>query len=150
MANQTLVKTLRFGDLQVPEEERIRLLRPLAGFPDTHHLVKLLIPGQAPFCWLQSLEQAPVAFAAVPVDQIVEGYSLKLPPWDKGLWARGGAPEILALLSFQGEATANLAAPLLFDAKRGVALQVLNQGGFSLRQPLFTQAPAAVAAAGAA
>lgn len=145
-----MIQTLRFGELEVPDGERIRLLRPLAGFPDTHTLVKIHLPGQEPFCWLQSLEQPPVAFAAVPAGLVDGDYKLKLPPWDKGLWARAAAPEILALVSFHAEATVNLAAPLLLDPKRGVALQVLNQGGQNLRHPLFSQAPTAMAAAGAA
>jgi flagellar assembly factor FliW len=137
-----VVKTLRFGDVEVPSAERITLLRALAGFPDTKTLVMLTLADQAPFHWLQSVEQPPVAFAVLPVELVRPGYTLKLPPWDRGLWDRQSSPEILALISFQRDATMNLAAPLLLDPRHRVALQVMNQAGYGLKEPLFGEAAA--------
>lgn len=142
MPTLQMLNSTRFGTLEVPEEERMRLLRPMPGFPDTHGLVKVILPAQAPFIWLQSLEQPPVAFMALPVELLRADYALKLPPWDRGLWSRAASPEVLALVSFQEEATVNLAAPVLLDSKRRVALQVLNQGPYGLKERLVPQASA--------
>lgn len=136
MQTLPLIRGTRFGDMEIPESGRYRLLRPLAGFPATRHLVKVSLPKQAPFVWLQSVEEAAVAFAAVPVTHFWPEYALEPAPWDKELWGSADA-EVLVLMSFQGAATANLAAPVMVDPSRRLALQTLNQsGGWGMTQSL--------------
>jgi flagellar assembly factor FliW len=141
---QTLqsVASTRFGALDAPPAARYRLLRPLAGFPATGTLIRVALAHQAPFVWLQSAEEPAVAFAAAPADLLREGYRVELPPWDHGLWSAARGSETLVLLSFKGAPSANLAAPVLLDPSRRVALQVLNPaGGWGVSEPLERPRP---------
>jgi len=134
------VRTQRFGDLQVSEEDRLRLLRPLAGFPETRHLLRLVLERQEPFVWLQSAEEPSVAFACAPCSWVRPGFVLEWPVWDRELWGEGSATEVLALVSFQKGPAANLAAPLVLEHGNRRALQVLNQAhGFGFAEPLLLQ-----------
>jgi flagellar assembly factor FliW len=137
MQTLSVLKTTRFGDLAAPEAERFRLLRPLAGFPDTHFLVKVALPRQTPFVWLQSVEEGAVAFATAPAAWLRPDYRVVLAVWDQELWGTATEAEVVALLSFQNGATANLAAPILLDPARRTALQILNQpGAWGTAEPL--------------
>lgn len=131
------LRTSRFGDIDPAPVDRFRLLRPLAGFEKTHSLAIVRVPSQAPFVWLQSLEEPSLAFAALEPRRAVQGYGVRLAPWDHVLFGAPGRALCLALACFQPKPTLNLAAPLLLDPKRGVALQVLNAAGpYALDEPL--------------
>ena len=137
MPTLPLVRSTRFGDIEAAEKDRFRLLRPLAGFPSTRFLVKVSLPRQRPFFWLQSLEEDAVAFAVAPADLLRPGYGVALEPWDREVWGAADTAEVLALLSFRGGPTANLAAPVILDPQRRVALQIVNQSGvWGLNEPL--------------
>ena len=124
-----LISTQRFGDLEPRADNTFKLMRPMAGFPNTKALVLVERPGQFPFFWLQSLEEPGVAFACAPMVAMRADYDLQLASWDSAQWGPLQPQQVVGVLSFQPEASINLAAPVLLDRAKGLALQVLNSKG---------------------
>lgn len=137
------VMTRDFGLIQVGEEEFLTFVEPIYGFEKLKTFVLLQHRSLGPdFAWLQSTESAEVCFIMVRTALIQKEYHLDLPDelvarlLQKGMedlepWCLVVIPE-----SFQ-KATANLKSPILIDRHSRLALQVVLEGDYPLRQPLI-------------
>jgi flagellar assembly factor FliW len=125
----------------------LRLTEPLPGFPDHRDYVLLqAVPaadGQGLVFWLQSVDPSGPRFLAVPAAAYFPDYAPVLPRAvriELDL-ADEAEPEVYCIVSIpEGDvarATANLRAPLVVDAARGLARQVvLPDGEHPIRRPL--------------
>ena len=57
-----LVRSLRFGEMEIPEDKIITMERPILGFESLQRFCLIEMDEARPFLWLHSLEDPAVAF----------------------------------------------------------------------------------------
>lgn len=125
------VMTTRFGEIEVEPEQVIHMVSPVLGFPESRRFVlRQHGPGSA-FVWLQSLDNADLAFVVVHAGTVDAAYDPPLTESDRqelGL-ADGQPPEFLLILTLSRakalKITANLLGPVALHAEKRLAKQVL-------------------------
>ena len=125
------VKTTRFGEIEVKQEDLIELPSGLIGFPELKRYVLLDHDKDSPFKWLQSLDDGAIAFVLVnPLlfkpDYTVEVTEAEVTDLDLKNEDDAVISVIITIPSNPQNMTANLKAPLVFNLKnrRGKQLVV--------------------------
>ena len=70
------IQTIRFGEVEVAESDIITMDDGLLGFPTLHGYALISDPEQAPFIWLQSIEEPELAFVVVDPYIFFPGYQI--------------------------------------------------------------------------
>jgi len=60
-----LIATQRFGNIQIPEDKIITMIRPILGFESLREFCLIESEEMAPFMWLQSTQEPTIAFIMV-------------------------------------------------------------------------------------
>ncbi len=126
-----LIKTTRFGELEVEAENIIRMLGGVLGFPD--HSDYILVPHKpdSPFLWYQSVDNPALAFVVVNPFIFKPEYDVPINP---ALMESLGAEkaeelEILAIVTIPRnrpqDMTANLLGPIVINPVRKLARQII-------------------------
>lgn len=133
----------RFGSFEVPDESVIRFPSGLLGFPEQQRYVILEHDTEAPFKWLQSVEEPTLAFVILDPTTFYSGYHIDVPA-DALAEIRGEAGEDIALVVIltipsddPGRITANLRGPLVISHKARLGKQVVLPDDFPTRHPVF-------------
>jgi flagellar assembly factor FliW len=129
-------ETVRFGSLEVPDDERLEFNRGLLGFEKLRRFVHLEVEAEYPFGWLQSLEDPAIAFVVANPAVFFPDYKIEVDPRELGD-VRPGANERLLVLgictipeTFR-DVTMNLQGPLVInEATRKGKQLVLNHSGY--------------------
>ena len=122
-------------------ERVVTIGQAIPGFPELSELAIMPIDGYGMFVWLTSPETFDVAFLAVNPFPFFPEYDVELSDVDEALLAaeRGDDLIVYCLVTVDrasGQATANLLAPVVVNASRARALQVILEGEHPLRAPL--------------
>lgn len=126
------VSTTRFGELNVEKEDILTFTEGILGF---EHLKKFFIvdPGDnSLILWLQSVDDAPVAFPIIEPKIFRPDYSVKLSPLEMaglGLENLNDA-KIYSILTIPKDITlmsANIKAPLVINNRNKTARQIVLQ-----------------------
>lgn len=139
------IKTSRFGEISIGEEELLQFPEGILGFPDERFFV--LIEGGSdgnPFKWLQSSVTPGLAFLVIDPCNLTGDYLIALDA-DTARIIEVGSVEACAALVIvkvpQGEPmgmTANLKAPLLINPDLRVGRQIIMASqSFSLEEPVL-------------
>ena len=121
-------ETLHFGPVECPAAETIRIPGGIAPFVTAQLFVLLSDGDEAPFAWLQSLDDPKLAFVVVPLQPLFP---------DCAAAVLGRSPVgtsdhivlgIVVVNSDPSLATVNLLAPLLVDFATMQARQVVLDG----------------------
>jgi flagellar assembly factor FliW len=131
------IATVRFGALDVPENEQVEFSRGLLGFENLKRFVHLEINDEFPFGWLQSLEDPQIAFVVANPALFFPQYRVDVDPRELG----DVLPEpnekllvlgICTLPQTLKEVTMNLQGPLVINlsSRKGKQL-VLNHSGYA-------------------
>lgn len=125
------VITSRFGEIEVSQEKIITMTSPILGFPKSKRFVLRPHREDSPFMWLQSLDEPKLAF-------VVTQPALVNPQYQPGLGSHvreelgldgDDQPDLLVILAFSGEkheeVTVNLLGPIVINAKKRLAKQVI-------------------------
>jgi flagellar assembly factor FliW len=134
--------TLRFGTIDVPDHERIEFRRGLLGFERLKTFVHLELPDEAPFGWLQSLEDPQVAFVVVNPAVFFPAYRIEVDPRELGEVRPGPNDRLLVLgictIPEQfSDISVNLLGPLVINTATGRGKQiVLNRSAYTTQQRL--------------
>jgi flagellar assembly factor FliW len=141
-----LVKTKRFGTLEVREDQVITFPEGLPGFPGRHRFILLDIQQGSPLKFLQSVDDPDLAFLVAEPLTFFPDYRVLVQPEDLAPIALD-APEqgmVVAIVSVPEdfrEATVNLRAPVVINPERSLARQViLEREDYGIRTPLFSTA----------
>ncbi|MDR0548362.1 MAG: flagellar assembly protein FliW [Deltaproteobacteria bacterium] len=137
------IATDRFGDMEFSEESILRVLGGIIGFPELLDYVLIQRPNDAPFYWLQSINDP--AMALVLLDPLVfkPDYRPILPA---GLVAELKAhPDGISLFAIvtipkgrPQDMTANLLGPLAICPQSHLARQlVLDERIYAHRHPIL-------------
>lgn len=140
----TRVVTSRFGELEIIEDKVITMTTPFLGFPNERLFALLPHGPDSAFWWLQSMENPNLAFVVIQPAMINPLYQPVIPA---SALQELKAPtrqevELLLILTIpqgQPEAmTANLLGPVVLNASRKLAKQVLlDPAQYSPCWPVF-------------
>lgn len=138
------MKTVEIAEqerLQVKQENVIQMPLGLLGFEHIKKYVLLANPEEAPFMWLQMLDNANQGFVVVPPSSVLPNYAPDISSQDVEFLGIRAATEALVLNIVTvrgGEATVNLKGPIVVNRNTLVAKQCIpvNVTNFSLLQPL--------------
>lgn len=140
-----IVKTGRFGQLTVGDDERIRLPQGVLGFPEYTQYC-LVDPGDDTLIlWLQSLENPDVAFPVLEPKIFKPDYSARLSASELRELKLENVNQsaVFSILTIPEDATqmtANLKAPLVINLKEQVAKQVvLQENEYSIKHLMFKE-----------
>ncbi len=139
------VNTLRFGEIEVPEERVIFMPHGLIGFPNLRRFFIIGEEGQL-IKWFQSIEDPNIALPIVNPFELFPKFSVDISDSDlEDIDLKDPRDAILFLVMVipKGNprgATVNLKAPIVVNIKNRRAKQViaLNED-YPIRYPLFPQ-----------
>ncbi len=127
------VKTTRFGEVEVGEEDIYRFPEGILGFERLKEYAVLRLAGEEPLLWLQSREDAGVAFIICDPVLFMPKYRVEVPKEELGAieLENVGEGKVFVILTMSAEAsltTANLQGPLVFNTRKGLGKQVVLTG----------------------
>ena len=139
----TQCRSSRFGTLEINDDSVLTFPSGLLGFPESRRYVILDHDTEAPFKWLQSLDEPALAFVISDPDLLLADYHIQVP--DDALAEVQGNEEsdlatavILTIPSEDpGRMTANLRGPLLMNQRTKLCKQLVLSDEFPTRHPLF-------------
>lgn len=140
MSNLTKIQTTRFGELEVKSESIVSIIGGIVGFPAEAQYV--LLEYNPPFSWLQSTENAGLAFVVVNAAEFGEAYQVPLPLGDHDMdLQEQDDVAILNLVTVRDDptlTTVNLKAPVIVNLRTMKGKQViLDDERYPVRLPLW-------------
>jgi flagellar assembly factor FliW len=140
-----IVKTGRFGQLTVGDDEVIRIPQGVLGFPEMTKYC-LVDPGdETLILWLQSIENPDVAFPVLEPKIFKTDYTARLSAAELRELKlenvnQSAVFSILTLPEDVMQMSANLKAPLVINLKEHVAKQVvLQENEYSIKHLMFKE-----------
>lgn len=142
------IHSTRFGELNLADEQLLRFPQGLPGFPQEDRFALLPQGEESPFFFLQSAQDADLAFLLVDPFAFFRDYQFNLDDSLVQELSVSAAQPPLALCIVTVPAgrlqdmTANLGAPLVINQQARLGRQVvLTDSAHSLRQRLYINAP---------
>ena len=136
----------RFGTFEIADDSILTFPSGLLGFPEQHRYVILDHDTEAPFKWLQSLEEPTLAFVILDPDLFLANYWVEISR-EVLVEVQGAETEdlttavILTIPSDDpGRITANLRGPLVINPRTRLGKQLVLSDEFPTRHPLFPSA----------
>lgn len=140
------IPTIRFGTIDIQEEQVIYITSGLIGFPNHKRYIFLEHKKGSPFVWFQSVEDEALAFVLIDPLLFKPDYEVQVNPEDRkalGLSDSCDGLQTLVIVNITTgepkEITANLLGPLIINIKKKLAKQIiLYQYPYSTRTPIPT------------
>lgn len=144
------MSTLELTELEpvaVERENMIHLPAGLLGFETVKRYVLLTNPEEAPFSWLQAIDDSTLSFLVLPPFDVVPDYQPELSDDDViylGLKSSFDALMYNIVTLRNGTATINLKGPIVINryTLRGKQVVLQNAAKYSVRHPLPLDAEA--------
>ncbi len=140
-----IVKTGRFGSIEVGDSEIIKVPLGILGFPESKKFC-LVDPGDDTLIlWLQSLENPDIALPVLEPKIFKPDYAVRLSAAELRELEleninQSAVFSILTIGAEITEMTGNLRAPLVINLKKQIGRQVvLQENEYSLRHPMFKE-----------
>ena len=126
------IKTLRFGELEIAEQNIFFMPEGLVGLDHARRFCVLEEAPGSPIKWLQVIDEPALAFVAINPYDFYPDYEFEVCGKDAELVGLDGSEEaaVLVLLTIGSEGrevTANLVAPVVVGMKARMAKQVILQ-----------------------
>lgn len=145
-------RSTRFGTCDVPNESVLTFPNGILGFPDCRRYVILDHDTDAPFKWLQSLDEPGLAFVILDPAYFHPEYDVQAPT--EALAEVQGRDDdeliVSVLLTIPSDdptgITANLRGPLLMNPRTKLCKQLILSDSYPTRFPLFANTPPASSA----
>lgn len=135
--------SVRFGTFDVADRSILRFQAGILGFPESQRYVVLDHDTEAPFKWLQSLDEPGLAFVILDPAIFSADYHVSVPA-DILTEMNNGKEEDLALAVIltipsddPAQITANLRGPLVMSHKTRLGTQLVLSEEYPTRYPLF-------------
>ena len=140
-----IIENTRFGTIEIEDDKVIRIVRSMPGFPGRECFVILDRKESHPFLWLQCIDDPQLSFVILNPYLLIPDYSFDLKSaFVEVSWEEDNEENLSVFVIINAssgvpsEMTANLMAPLLINAKRFEAVQIILQdGSYSHRHLLF-------------
>lgn len=140
-----IIKTGRFGQLSVGDDEMIQIPNGIMGFPEFTKYC-LVDPGDGTLIlWLQSLENPEIVFPILEPRIFKSDYTVRLSGTElRELKLQNvNQSAVFAILTIPEDVTqmtANLKAPLVINLQEQIARQViLQENEYSIKQLMFKE-----------
>ncbi|RCS47728.1 hypothetical protein DTL42_14525 [Bremerella cremea] len=135
-------QTTRFGKLSIRQDETIVFPQGLIGFE--HHTKWAILADESndSVGWLQSMDQADLAFAVVSPRRYVPGYKVRISPEQATSLKLDAGMETFVLVIVSREnslISVNLRAPLLVNLSLQLGRQVITTDEQPLRHVIATE-----------
>ena len=136
--------TTRFGPVEFKDEALLTFPAGIIGFPGSTRYVLLDHERDAPFKWLQSLDESDLAFVIVDPMLFKPDYRAEVAHEDIPELAVQDESDLdmFVLLTIPpadpGGVTANLRGPILVNHRTRLATQVILEDDLPIRYPLFS------------
>lgn len=148
------IDNTRFGTIEIDDAQVISFVKPIKPFEESSRYVLIPAGTVSAWPWLQSMDEAHVAFPVVAPSAFFENYELEISDADADKLRVANDSELLVLSIVSvrpgGEATANLQAPVVINIEERRALQAGNNLPAPVRAPLTAPTAEKLQAAGAA
>lgn len=138
-----LIETERFGTFELKDKKTLSFPGGIPGFEELRSFILLETEETKPLLWLQSIENKHIALPVVIPFEIIGDYYVDVREnelSDLNL----DAPDDLLILCVVvipedvKKMTANLASPIVINAKRGVGKQlIIDAATLPLRYPIY-------------
>jgi len=125
-----IVKSLKLGQVEVPDDKIITLERPILGFENLNQFCLMEIEELVPFLLLQSTEEPAVAFLVVNPRVFFPDYRININPKEIAELnvARVESVETYVVVTLNRkpeEITVNLQGPILINTENNLAKQLI-------------------------
>lgn len=125
-----IIDSVRFGQLEIPDDKVITMQRPILGFENLVRFCLIQREEMAPFHWLQSTEDPEVAFIVLNPAVFYEDYRIEVNPKEIAELeiADLKSVETYAVVTVPEDATkmsVNLQGPILINTENGFAKQLV-------------------------
>jgi flagellar assembly factor FliW len=140
-----IVKTGRFGQLTVSDEEIIEIPGGVLGFPEYKKFTLVDAADETLILWLQSLDNPEIAFPVLEPKVFRAEYSVRLSAAELRELKleninKAAVFSILTIPSDVTQMTANLKAPIVINLAGRIAKQVvLQENEYSIKHPMFKE-----------
>lgn len=138
------IKTTKFGEIEIDENLIFDFIEPVIGYDELQRYVLVEHSDNSAFKWLQSIENADLAFPVTSPAFFDIDYQFEIPT-DKAEKIKLSSVESLISLNIVSipsnnprKATINLLAPIIINAanKQGMQL-ILSNSNYPVKCPLF-------------
>jgi flagellar assembly factor FliW len=144
---KSLIKTSRFGEIEINAAKIITMTSPFLGFPDEKRYVLVPHGAESAFWWLQAVDNPELAFVVIQPAIINPQYAPTIHP-AVVQELQADSPEGIELLIIltiprgnPEQMTANLLGPVALNATKRLAKQVLlDPAHYSSCWPVFQKA----------
>ena len=143
--HENLLVGTRFGSIRFRDEDVLRFSAGLIGFPNLHRFVLIATSAFSPFQWLQSLDEADIAFLVTDPGHFADGYKPLGDLTESSLLTTVNIPH-----GQPKEMTLNLAGPILIErATRTGSQIVLDSEAYTTKYRVFAKASREIGSAAA-
>ncbi|MCK6456885.1 MAG: flagellar assembly protein FliW [Phycisphaerae bacterium] len=136
-----IIKTSRFGGIEVDSQLFLNFPKGLLGFPDDHEFALIQTGENSGFYWMQSVGRPDLAFVVCDPRLFVPDYKLSIKPDDLaaiGLTDAEGCQVFVIVNKVNDVLTGNLQGPLVVNVSTRVGRQlVLADKRYTTRHSLM-------------
>jgi flagellar assembly factor FliW len=143
------IKSTRFGELEVNDEQLLQFPHGIPGFLDEKVFVLIPYDMESRFSFLQSVNEADLCFLLADPFAFIKDYEFEIDDnlaEELGL-SQENPPQVFLIATVRGkisDLTVNLLAPLVVNGSKRVGKQIiLDKPEYSIRHKLFEEASAA-------
>jgi len=139
-----ILQTLRFGDIEVDQNKKVIFTDGLPGFENLSMFFVLVLEDTSPIYWLQSMEDPAITLPVLnPFEILGDQYALEISDQEVETLRLDDEQDLLVVLvtvipEDMSKMTANMAAPVLINVKRGIGKQVfIDNRECPVRFPIY-------------
>ena len=142
-----IVNSVRFGQLEVPDDKIITMEKPILGFEQVCRYCLVEVDEIRPFLWLQAVDEPALAFLVVNPLAFYPNYKIEVNSKEIGDLdiVRASSVETYAIVTVPEdpkEMSVNLQGPILINTENGRAKQlVLVNSDYQVRHILLDCSP---------
>lgn len=138
------LKTTKFGEISIDENLIFDFVEPIIGYDDLKKYVLVEHSDNSSFKWLQSVENAELAFPVTSPAFFDIDYQFEIPTEKADIISLTSVESLISLNivtippTDPRSATINLLAPIIINAANKQGMQiVLSNSNFPVKTPLF-------------
>lgn len=139
------INTTRFGIVKYRADYIVHFRDGMVGFPDLKHYVLVESPQMPLVLWLQSVDDASVAFPLIEPQLVRKSYQFNMNPADESMigYTEGAKTKAFLVMTIPAQAeqmTVNMRAPVVVNLDKSCAGQVILQDKtLAVREGIFAQ-----------
>lgn len=124
------IATTRFGEIEADESRIIEMRGEILGFEKLKRFLLLAQDDKTPFGWFQSVDDGAIAFVVINPQVIKPDYEPEIKDVDVSLLEIEQAADVLlmsivTIRSNPVSISVNLRAPIVINARKGLAKQII-------------------------